>query len=169
MKKAFALAWVAIAAAAAAAQDAQKPFCGTLSNDEYNVYLTIDFHCDGITVPGHEILGNLPGYLAKRRNSFYWLITSARQSGKRNKGYAPAKPADNKKQHGEQCIRERQQSESRPRENHVLLFSLYLQNGRPHCTSSFPSQGWKMYIQVNYYASKEWLPVQSQEPRTPPT
>ncbi len=83
MKKALALAAMAIAAVAAAAQDAQKPFCGTLSNDEYNVYLTIDFHSEGISVPGHEILGKLPGYLAKRRNSFYWLVTSARLSGKR--------------------------------------------------------------------------------------
>lgn len=59
------------------AQDAAKPFKGYLYNDEYEVYLQIDFEGEGIEVPNHEIFGLLPGYLGKQRNNFFWLITSA--------------------------------------------------------------------------------------------
>lgn len=52
-------------------------FKGRLVNDEYNVYLRIDFHGEGIDVPRHGIFGPLPGYLAKEGNAFYWLITGA--------------------------------------------------------------------------------------------
>lgn len=69
-------------AASAIAQSDAEPFKGNLSNDEYRVYINFDFHGSGINVPGHEILGQLPGYLAKQRNSFYWLITSAKIVGK---------------------------------------------------------------------------------------
>ena len=32
-------------------------------------------------IPEHELLGPLPGYLAKQRNGFYWLINSAEVKG----------------------------------------------------------------------------------------
>ena len=59
-----------------AAQNAQKTFAGLFVNDEYNIYLKIDLYSDGIEVPEHEMFGLLPGYLGKKHNNFYWLITS---------------------------------------------------------------------------------------------
>lgn len=81
MKKTLFIAAMAIVAYGAAAQEEQKPFCGNFVNNEYKVYINIDFHGDGIIVPAHELFGKLPGYLGKQRNSFYWLITSAKVSG----------------------------------------------------------------------------------------
>ncbi len=54
-----------------------KPFKGYYANDEYNVYMRIDLYSDGIDIPEHELYGPLPGFLAKRHNGFYWVITSA--------------------------------------------------------------------------------------------
>lgn len=66
------------AAAAAPAQTAERPFAGYFYNDEYEVYLRADFYGEGIVVPNHDLFGPLPGYFAKRFNSFYWLITAAK-------------------------------------------------------------------------------------------
>lgn len=82
MKRILTIAALALMATSAMAQSDAEPFKGNLSNDEYKVYINFDFHGSGINVPGHEILGQLPGYLAKQRNSFYWLITSAKIVGK---------------------------------------------------------------------------------------
>lgn len=60
------------------AQTAEEPFKGLFYNDEYQVYLKIDFHGKGLLVPDHEMFGELPGYLWKKNNSFYWLMTSAK-------------------------------------------------------------------------------------------
>lgn len=82
MKNIYAAILTAMIAVPVSAQKANQPFSGIFVNKEYNVNLTIDFHGKGINVPGHEILGELPGYLSKRHNSFYWLITSAKLKGK---------------------------------------------------------------------------------------
>ncbi|MDY4653279.1 MAG: hypothetical protein SO402_02805 [Prevotella sp.] len=58
------------------AQNENEPFKGYYYNDEYNIYLKIDLHSDGLIVPEHEMFGKLPGYLGKKNNSFYWLITT---------------------------------------------------------------------------------------------
>lgn len=57
-------------------QKNEKPFHAYLINNEYNVYLRIDFYDESITVPGQELYGTLPGYLGKLHNTFCWLITS---------------------------------------------------------------------------------------------
>ena len=49
-----------------------------LYNNEYNVYLRINFYDQNITVPGQELYGELPGYLGKKKNSFCWVITSCK-------------------------------------------------------------------------------------------
>lgn len=59
------------------AQEA-KPFKGYYANDEYNVYMRIDLYSEGFDIPEHELYGPLPGFLAKRHNGFYWVITSAK-------------------------------------------------------------------------------------------
>ena len=46
-------------------------------NEEYQVYLQIDFYNETVNVPGNELYGLLPGYLGKKNNSFCWPITAA--------------------------------------------------------------------------------------------
>lgn len=63
------------------AQESKKPFRAYLINNEYSVYLRIDFYQESISVPGQDLYGKLPGYLSKQHNSFCWLITSAEVEG----------------------------------------------------------------------------------------
>lgn len=77
MKKTLLTMLTILIASSIKAQTTSTPFKGALYNEEYNVCMNIDFHGDGIDVPAHELFGALPGYLWKKGNSFYWLITSA--------------------------------------------------------------------------------------------
>ena len=60
------------------AQSEAKPFQAYLYNEEYEVYLQIDFYDESVSVPGNELYGQLPGYLGKKNNSFCWPITTAK-------------------------------------------------------------------------------------------
>ena len=66
----------------AKAQSDSTIFRAYLENKEYEVYLRINFYDENINVPGQELYGQLPGYLGKNHNSFCWVITSAKVSGK---------------------------------------------------------------------------------------
>jgi len=57
------------------AQSDSTAFRAYIYNNEYNVYMRINFHDKNITIPGQELYGQLPGYLGKRMNSFCWVIT----------------------------------------------------------------------------------------------
>ena len=59
---------------------AQKPanFKGRMVNDEYQVYINIDFYRQRIVVPGQEILGQLAGYLGDECDGRKWLFTEAK-------------------------------------------------------------------------------------------
>jgi len=59
------------------AQNSTKVFKGYMWNEEYQVYLQIDFYNETVNVPGNELYGLLPGYLGKKNNSFCWPITAA--------------------------------------------------------------------------------------------
>jgi len=41
-------------------------FKGYLYNDEYQVYIEMDFYHNTIKVPGQEIFGDLPGYFGAK-------------------------------------------------------------------------------------------------------
>ena len=58
----------------------QKPanFKGRMVNDEYQVYINIDFYRQRIVVPGQEILGQLAGYLGDECDGRKWLFTEAK-------------------------------------------------------------------------------------------
>ncbi|HEY9542580.1 MAG TPA: hypothetical protein VIR50_03085 [Prevotella sp.] len=56
------------------AQDSTT-FKGYLYNEEYQVYLDIDFYHKNKLVPGQEIFGELPGYFGAKRDTRKWLIT----------------------------------------------------------------------------------------------
>ena len=62
-------------AATTSAQSEGQSFRAYLYNNEYNVYLRINFYEQDVEVPGQELYGQLPGYLGKVHNSFCWVIT----------------------------------------------------------------------------------------------
>ena len=64
------------------AQKASTIFKGYLSNNEYEVYLQINFYQNDIKVPGQEIFGTIAGFLGDRKDSRKWLITNAAIEGK---------------------------------------------------------------------------------------
>lgn len=59
------------------AQKDSTIFKGYLSNNEYEVYLQINFYQNDIKVPGQEIFGTIAGFLGDRKDSRKWLITNA--------------------------------------------------------------------------------------------
>ena len=63
------------------AQSAGKPFHAHIFNNEYDVYMKINFYEEDIEVPGQELYGPLAGFLGKKHNSFCWVITSAKVEG----------------------------------------------------------------------------------------
>jgi hypothetical protein len=78
MKKTLLLAVFSTVAAGAAAQATDKAFKAYLYNEDYEVYLKIDFYNESIEVPNNELYGKLPGFLGKKNNSFCWPITAAK-------------------------------------------------------------------------------------------
>ena len=78
MKKLIALFLIFLPYLTLRAQNTVEPFRAYLYNNEYEVYLRIDFYDETITIPGQELYGQLPGYLGKKNNSFCWIITSAK-------------------------------------------------------------------------------------------
>lgn len=65
--------WLCAPLALSAQQDVFRAY---LYNNEYDVYLRINFYDQNIVIPGQELYGNLPGFLGKKHNSFCWVITS---------------------------------------------------------------------------------------------
>lgn len=62
----------------AAGAQKKQPFKAYIYNNVYDIYMNIDFYSNSITVPGHELYGELPGYLGKRHNSYSWAITDCK-------------------------------------------------------------------------------------------
>ncbi len=81
MKRLLSTGFLSLVTVAAFAQQSQEAFCGRMDNDEYEVYLHINFQKQDITIPGQEIYGSLPGYLGKKNNSFCWPITTVKKHG----------------------------------------------------------------------------------------
>ena len=59
------------------AQGENEAFKAYLYNDEYEVYLRINFYKQNIKIPGQELYGELPGYLGRKNHSFCWVMVSA--------------------------------------------------------------------------------------------
>ena len=81
MNKLIAISLFCLASIGLRAQNGNGPFRAYLYNNEFEVYLRINFYDQNITVPGQDLYGQLPGYLGKKNNSFAWLITSATIKG----------------------------------------------------------------------------------------
>ena len=58
MRKAILTVTLGLCSLPIMAQKAQQAFRGYLYNNEYDVYLDIDFHHESITVPGNELYGH---------------------------------------------------------------------------------------------------------------
>ena len=59
-------------------------FVGRLINDEYNIYLEIDFYRNKILIPGQEIYGEMAGYLGDYKDGRKWFITNAKVNNNDN-------------------------------------------------------------------------------------
>lgn len=53
------------------------PFKGKIYNEEFQVWIEMNFYENNIIVPGQNILGELPGYFGAKRDTRKWLITDA--------------------------------------------------------------------------------------------
>lgn len=65
------------ASQALSAQEAQRPFEGDYYNEEYQVYLHLNFYEKNMEVSGQEFLGALPGYFSAKRDTRLWMIVDA--------------------------------------------------------------------------------------------
>ncbi len=61
---------------ASPAEEADEHLRVHLYNKEYDVFILIDTK-EGKTIPGHELYGQIPGYLGLSTSTFYWLIVDA--------------------------------------------------------------------------------------------
>lgn len=84
MKRFGLLTLTALMALVAHAQKDRKPFEAYLYNDEYEVFLRINFYDKNIKIAGQELYGELPGYLGRKGHSFCWVMVDAEiESGKK--------------------------------------------------------------------------------------
>ena len=59
------------------AQKEGNTFKGYFYNDEYEVFLRINFYEKDIKIAGQELYGELPGYLGRKSHSFCWVMVEA--------------------------------------------------------------------------------------------
>ena len=83
MNKLIAISLFCLACIGLRAQNGNGPFRAYLYNNEYEVYLRINFYDQDIGVPGQPLYGQLPGFLGKVHNSFCWVITSCKVKNER--------------------------------------------------------------------------------------
>ena len=65
------------------AQNNDSIFKAHLVNDEFQVWMDIDFYHNNITVPRQEIFGEVPGYFGAVRDTRKWIISDATIKGKK--------------------------------------------------------------------------------------
>ena len=85
MNKLIAISLLCLTTISVKAQSNNEPFRAYLFNNEYDVFLRINFYEQDVNVPGQDLFGQVPGYLGKKNNSFAWLITSAKINGNKAK------------------------------------------------------------------------------------
>lgn len=65
------------------AQNNDSIFKAHLVNDEFQVWMDIDFYHNNITVPRQEIFGEVPGYFGAVRDTRKWIISDATIKGRK--------------------------------------------------------------------------------------
>lgn len=58
-----------------------KAFRAYIYNNEYKVYMDINFYEQDVIVPDQELFGSMPGYFGAERDVRKWLITSFKFEG----------------------------------------------------------------------------------------
>lgn len=76
MKKCLIASLLLLLAVTALAQDSLT-FKGKIVNDEYQVWIEMNFYDSDVVCPGQEIFGKNPGYLGARRDTRKWIILDA--------------------------------------------------------------------------------------------
>lgn len=56
----------------------EQTFKGYFLNEEYKVYLQIDFYKNNVIIPGQEVFGEMPGFFGDNQDGRKWLITNAK-------------------------------------------------------------------------------------------
>ena len=64
-----------------AQQQVEEPFRAYLFNNEYNVFMRINFYEQDVVISWQELFGPLPGFLAKEGNNYCWIITDFKIDG----------------------------------------------------------------------------------------
>lgn len=64
-------------------QNNDSVFKAHLVNDEYQVWMDIDFYRNNITVPRQEVFGEVPGYFGAVRDTRKWIISDAAVKGRK--------------------------------------------------------------------------------------
>lgn len=59
-----------------------RPFKGKIVNDEYQVWIEMDFYESTVVVPEQEIFGEVAGYLGAKRDPRKWIVTEAQMEDK---------------------------------------------------------------------------------------
>lgn len=59
------------------AQGEQKPFTGTIYNENYKVRIEMNLYENKLTIPSQEIFGEVPGYISSENDSRKWIIVEA--------------------------------------------------------------------------------------------
>ncbi|MBP5409419.1 MAG: hypothetical protein J6Y46_04590 [Prevotella sp.] len=78
MKRTVILILIGLISVSSFAQREKDVFKAYLYNDEYEVYLRINFYDKNVKIPGQELYGDLPGYLGRKNHSFCWVMVSSK-------------------------------------------------------------------------------------------
>lgn len=68
------LSMVFVLSATAQQDTTTKPFKAYLFNEEYDVYMRINFHENDVVISWADLFGPLPGFLAKQNGTYCWLV-----------------------------------------------------------------------------------------------
>lgn len=60
-------------------------FKAHLVNDEYQVWMDINFYDNNIVIPRQEVFGQVPGYFGAKRDTRKWIISDAEIKGNKAK------------------------------------------------------------------------------------
>lgn len=60
-----------------AAQTEDDTFKGCIRNEEYSIYIMMNFSDKDVLVPGQEMLGEVCGYIGSDKSKHVWFITTA--------------------------------------------------------------------------------------------
>lgn len=75
MKRTFFIAITWFFCATLFAQESMA-FKGKIVNDEYQIWIEMDFDKQAVIVPEQEIFGEVAGYLGAKRDPRKWIVTS---------------------------------------------------------------------------------------------